>query len=550
MNSDATLARLLEGWLDGGLPPSEEADLLRMLADDPHLRRRFAEQVAMLGATRAAEDTSPRWLALFDLLEHDDKSAPSFEEATMSRIHAEAGPRKSWWKPVAWSLAAAVVLSLIALSLIHQKPTGNSAPEMTFGGGAPRPVSSSAIAVAVACSPESKVRPGDYLDPGFISQQEGWMTLQTLNGVSVTLDAPFKANLINHDRIHLSNGVARVHVPEGAEGFLLESPTFNVLDLGTEFATKVHPDGTGTCRVFEGKADVSLLDSMGESEKTRRLQANESVRINRSQQALQTIDEKDNDYPAIKQAPRPVLRLAPGYADTVLGQEPAGYWRFEEIKDGQLANEVPGVTRMHAVGSASLSEEDGGNHSGNLTHRGQAESFHIHGGTNAMFERDFTISFFSQFSWLQNFALISGMRYDRQVQGHSLILQCYASLWKIGIRGSALHSELRDPPAWDGGLLTMGEARLQPLRWHHIAMTRSETAVTIYLDGEIVATTAADSMPLDCRELFVGRLNGNPGQSRAESRGMVGNIDELAIFKRALSQDTIRLLARPARGSE
>lgn len=549
MNSDATLARLLEGWLDGGLPENEEADLIRQLADDADLRRRFAEQVAMLGATRAAADASPRWLALFDMMELDDESTHSFEESTMTRIHAEAAPRKSWWKPAVLSLAAAVILSLVGLFLISRKPSG-SVPNITSGNGAAAPVSSAAVAVAVACSPESKVRPGDYLDPGTISQQEGWMTLQTLNGVSVTLDAPFKAKLIDHDRIHLANGVARVHVPEGAEGFMLESPTFNVLDLGTEFATKVHADGTGTCRVFEGKADVSLLDSMGESEKTRRLQANESVLINRSQQALQTIEEKDNDYPAVKQIPRPALRLTPGYAENVLGQEPAGYWRFEEIKDGQLPNEVPGLSRMNAVGSASLADEDGGNHSGDLTHRGQPESFHIHGGTNAMFERDFTISFFSQFSWLQNFALISGMRFDRHVQGHSLILQCYASLWKIGIPGSALHSELRDPPAWDGGLRTMGEARLQPLRWHHIAMTRSRTAVTIYLDGEIVAATAADSMPLDCSEIFVGRLNGNPTQSRAESRGMVGNIDELAIFKRALSQDAIRLLARPVRGSE
>lgn len=549
MNSDATLARLLEGWLDGGLPEHEEADLIRQLADDEDLRRRFAEQVAMLGATRAAADASPRWLALFDMMEQDDESARSFEESTMTRIHAEAAPRKSWWTPALMSLAAAVVLSLIGLFLIPRKPSG-TVPNITSGNGTASPVSSAAVAVAVACSPESNVRPGDYLDPGFISQQQGWMTLQTLNGVSVTLDAPFKAKLIDHDRIHLSNGVARVHVPEGAEGFMLESPTFNVLDLGTEFATKVHADGTGTCRVFEGKADVFLLDAMGESEKTHRLQANESVLINRSRQALQTIEEKDNDYPAVKEIPRPALRLTPGYEENVLGLEPAGYWRFEEIKDGQLANEVPGLSRMRAIGSASLSAEEGGNHSGDLTHRGQPEAFHIHGGVNAMFERDFTISFFSQFSWLQNFALISGMHYDRQVQGHSLILQIYASLWKIGIPGSALHSELRDPPAWDGGLRTMGEARLQPLRWHHIAMTRSQTAVTIYLDGEVVATTPAESMPLDCRELFVGRLNGNQTQSRAESRGMVGNIDELAIFKRALSQDTIRLLARPTRGSE
>ena len=62
----------------------------------------------------------------------------------------------------------------------------------------------------------------------------------------------------DHDRIRLNQGRARVRVAEGAEGFRLESPAFDVVDLGTEFAAKVNADGTGTCRVFEGKADVLL----------------------------------------------------------------------------------------------------------------------------------------------------------------------------------------------------------------------------------------------------------------------------------------------------
>ena len=63
------------------------------------------------------------------------------------------------------------------------------------------------------------------------------------------------------------------------------------------------------------------------------------------------------------------------------------------------------------------------------------------------------------------------------------------------------------------------------------------------LDGSIVARGPASAAPLDCREIYVGRLNGNPGQSRAEARGLVGHIDELALFPRALPAEAIRLLA-------
>lgn len=123
-----------------------------------------------------------------------------------------------------------------------------------------------------------------------------------------------------------------------------------------------------------------------------------------------------------------------------------------------------------------------------------------------------------------------------------MILQCYASLSKRGIEGSALHAVFRDPPGWDGGVEIFGGARLRPHRWHHLAMTRHNGTVTIFLNGKIAARDSAGSMPLDGSEIYVGRLNGNPRQSRTEARGLVGHIDELALFPRALSEAEIRRL--------
>ncbi|MEY3898344.1 MAG: hypothetical protein RLZZ214_3865, partial [Verrucomicrobiota bacterium] len=132
MNLESTLAKLLEAWQDGGLPETEEAALLLELEGDPELRRRFAEQVAMLGAVRAAAEENPRWLALFDLLEHgeDDSDAAilSFEDATMERI-APAATRAWYRRPALHALAAAVVVLLTGSFLL--KPPAPSAPEKT-----------------------------------------------------------------------------------------------------------------------------------------------------------------------------------------------------------------------------------------------------------------------------------------------------------------------------------------------------------------------------------------------------------------------------------
>jgi Concanavalin A-like lectin/glucanases superfamily/FecR protein len=445
--------------------------------------------------------------------------------------------------PVAWGLAAAVAL-LLAGGFLMQSLQPNP-DDVLLAGNVPKPAEMSAVAVVLGGSPEAGHAEGAYLKAGVIAQSEGWITLQTFKGVSVTLDAPFEAALSGDDRIRLNKGRARVHVPPGAEGFRLESPAFEVVDLGTEFAAKVNTDGTGTCRVFEGKADVLLLDSMGESKKARRLTASESVRIVPSHEALQVIQEKDGDYPSMKHAPRPTLRLTPSYPADVMELAPAGYWRFESITGGHVPNEVPGGCQMLAAGSAAIAAENAGNHSGELTRLDHAEFFKIQGGTKAMFEGDFTVSFFTQFSWLQNFAMISAMRYDDSIKGHPLILQCYADLGKRGIKGSVLHAEFRDPPAWNGGAEIFGPALLRPLHWHHIAATRANGMVALYLDGAPVARKTVGSMPLDCREIFVGRLNGNARQSRNEARGLVGHIDELAVFPRALADGEIRRLGIP-----
>jgi hypothetical protein len=221
---------------------------------------------------------------------------------------------------------------------------------------------------------------------------------------------------------------------------------------------------------------------------------------------------------------------------------PVGYWRFESLSNGVVANEVPGDIRLQAAGGATIAAEADGNHSGELTRINQSEYFQIPSKTQSMLQADFTISLFAQFTWLQNFAIISATRFDEAVQGHSFLLQSYAAFRSSTHKGTALNAVLRNPPAWNGGVELFSNASLRPLQWHHIAATRSKDTVTLYLDGEVVARESVGNMPLDCRQIYVGRLNANPDQSRMEARGLVGHIDELAIFTRALTDEEIRRL--------
>jgi len=543
MNREQQLARLLEGWLDGGLDESEQEDLLASLGQDAELRRAFAEQVATLGAIRAVEDAHPRWLALFDLLEEDEADGgkgADFERSTMAEIERISRRRRSLVAPLLAAAAAAALLLAVGAWFQWWRR-----PDPIVVVPPPAPVTARPVAVVLAReggAADSAHRPGTFLAPGPLKQQDGWVSIQTLHGVTITLQAPFEATLVAHDEIELAYGSARVRVPDGAQGFRVRSRAFMVTDLGTEFGVQADEDGSGRCRVFEGAAEVSLIDSLGVPTASRRLQAAESTRIDPSQLAINTIEEEDADYPEIKLPPPGLLALEAGYPEMVKRMGPSCYWRFEFLDEGRLVrNDVENAPDLFCHGAASLSNEARGNHAGSLTGPG----FFMAGEEmKSRLQKDWTISFFVRFEWMRNFALIAAQKFSPELKGHSFLLQAYSSFSQSRLNGTGLHAVVRDPPAWRGGVEVFGNALLSPRRWHHVAAVRKGGELTLFQDGKPVGRQTVSDAGLKFDHFFVGRLNGNMKQSRVRARRLVGRIDELAAFNRALEEGEIRALAR------
>jgi ferric-dicitrate binding protein FerR (iron transport regulator) len=69
-------------------------------------------------------------------------------------------------------------------------------------------------------------------------------------------------------------------VPPQAEGFVVLSPNFELVDSGTEFGVQVAEDGSGNVRVYEGRVEL-YEPGTGRSAKTRReVLADENVSVN------------------------------------------------------------------------------------------------------------------------------------------------------------------------------------------------------------------------------------------------------------------------------
>ena len=59
--------------------------------------------------------------------------------------------------------------------------------------------------------------------------------------------------------------------------------------------------------------------------------------------------------------PPPPLDLDPGYRAEILATKPWGYWRFQQMTEGRIANEIVGRPALKALGGVQLGGDVGGN---------------------------------------------------------------------------------------------------------------------------------------------------------------------------------------------
>lgn len=85
---------------------------------------------------------------------------------------------------------------------------------------------------------------------------EGMVELAFAKGASAIIEGPAVFRVESGEKLALDIGRCSVHAPEGAEGFLVETPEVNVVDRGTRFSVHVLEDNATEVQVVEGAADI------------------------------------------------------------------------------------------------------------------------------------------------------------------------------------------------------------------------------------------------------------------------------------------------------
>ena len=107
----------------------------------------------------------------------------------------------------------------------------------------------------------------------------------------------------------------------------------------------------------------------------------------------------------------------------------------------------------------------------------------------------------------------------------------------------------RDPPSGEplAGTSCFSQAPYNLRRWEHVVAVKDGGEMRLYIDGELVAKANDNTKLAPNMTLLVGQLDRN-----RDWRRFVGQLDELAVYNRALSDGEIRThfrLVRPRQKS-
>ena len=93
--------------------------------------------------------------------------------------------------------------------------------------------------------------------------ERGFMEIELVNGVTIVLEGPGEFTALSPMRGILEYGAVAVRAPKGFEGYVVDTPSARLTDLGTEFGVLVNDKGVTDLFVFEGEVAVQKRKRSG-----------------------------------------------------------------------------------------------------------------------------------------------------------------------------------------------------------------------------------------------------------------------------------------------
>lgn len=285
------LRRLLSALCDGEISEVQQTRLLDLLADNADNRRQYLEYLDLHARLLAHQvtDASEAQPAGPEIVSHDLLSTPLliFSEQTAARgLRRKRRQRQQvirYGLVACATLAASLLFQLIALPLTWHPTSSSLAP--TPGSQEPPPASYVATLTHVAdCiweNPGATWRPGSRLMPSELRLARGIARIHFDSGPDLVVQGPAALRIQSSTAALVLSGRVVFRADETAAPFDLQTPSSNLLDIGTEYAVAVNAEGE-EIHVFEGEVERTPRAGAVPARGTEHLSAGEARRYDSS----------------------------------------------------------------------------------------------------------------------------------------------------------------------------------------------------------------------------------------------------------------------------
>lgn len=356
-------------YLDGHCLSDAEVEALRswIVADDNHaiqfvefavLHAAITERLRLdrllddLASHRSGPGLSPSILA--SAIREIELNSPRVLEATpLPALTQEAEPSYSWAAGAAAGLAVAATLLVAAWGIWRSGadvPLPQAAPQVAVV--VPEPVAPEPVAPRIAARLETSfdaewqsgsqpLREAPLHAGMHISLLRGVAQFEMAGGAQLVVEGPSQFELTGPDGVKLSRGKASVRIDDGGESFIIDTPTLQVVDLGTEFGVETTLSGAAQVMVFDGVVAVASPEASASqaSAESPRIEAGYQATINSSESvATGSLSQEALTNPRYFMRPDEVEVRLRALAGSVADQKLAAYYGQHRIS-GLLAHQ-------------------------------------------------------------------------------------------------------------------------------------------------------------------------------------------------------------------
>ncbi len=376
---------------------------------------------------------------------------------------------------------------------------------------------------------------GRRLKPGQLTLPEGELQLEFVNGAQVLLNGPAVLKINSAMNASLLAGEAAARVPVLARGFVLNSPGSAVVDLGTEFTVNVSDEGESEVHVTEGEVEISILGQDGNTVKNQRIKENEAVRVRRTESQLVNVSEGMDSVLTIPNRPFPQLVVSDEYVQTIKSAKPFAYWRFEQLEQNQIPNEMGNTFPAVLKHFDSPPSVDVSNGMATFRASKNIRFFTVEEGLPGWNADSFTIELWGCPDRLQHGALIDVLSNDWEGDLNTIEIAMKTALIHPPAAYRFFH---RHPPSQQNvSTLNLFDHRTcTPMQWTHLVATKTPDSICLYVNGKqvrrIEAKVGSDDVTY---QLVIGQMDG-----KRIARQFEGALDEVALYDRAISKEEVQ----------